>query len=155
MGANAALGQTSLPSSLSTLPGVHIRSFDGKCHRSAEYYDALRRVILKEFHIPYDPTAINLVFIDECTRETMNLANPDRFGSADWLGAFVAPSLIFMVGDSESDDTFMHEYLHSLESRGLLFADVPRSSVHTLIQQDEGLLLGSDSYLQFLKTRPR
>ncbi len=146
------LGQTSVPASVSSTPGIHIRSFDGKCHHSEEYYEGLRKVVLKEFNILSDSTALNLVFISEDLRETMNLANPDRFGTADWLGAFVSPTLIFIVGD-ESDDTFMHEYMHSLQSRGLLFADVPRTSVHTLIQQDEGLLLGSDSYIEFLKTR--
>ncbi len=149
----SAAAQSSVPQSISATPGIHIRSFDGKSHRSAEYYDALRNVVLREFKIPYDSSALNIVFIGEEMRESMNVANPDRFGTADWLGAFVPPSLIFIVGDNESDDTFMHEYLHSLEYRGMLFTDVPRMSVHSLIQQDEGLLLGSDSYLEFLKTR--
>lgn len=144
--------QTSLPASLSAEPGIHIRSFDGKKHHNAAYYEGLRQVVLREFNIPFDSTAINLVFIGEEMREKMNVSNPDRFGTADWLGAFVPPSLILMVGDRESDDTFIHEYLHSLETRGLLFSDIPKPSVHALIQQDEGLLLGSDSYLEFLKT---
>ena len=145
--------QPSIPASLNDAPGVHIRSYDGKSHHSEVYYAALRNVVLKEFHLPPDSSAINLVFIPEELRESLNSSNPDRFGGADWSGAFLNPSLIFIVGTEESDDTFMHEYMHSLQVRGLLFCNVPHSVVHQVITRDEGLLLGSDSYLQFLKAR--
>ncbi|MGA9120290.1 MAG: hypothetical protein WB699_13085 [Bacteroidota bacterium] len=145
--------QTPVPASLSNKPGVHIKSYDGKSHHSQDYYSALRNVVLKEFDIPSDSSAINLVFITEDLRESLNSSNPARFGAADWTGAFLTPSLIFIVGTEESDDTFMHEYMHSLQVRGLIFSDVPHSVVHEVITQDEGLLLGSASYLEFLKTR--
>jgi hypothetical protein len=150
-----AASQLPVPCSLSSAPGVHIRSFDARTHHPADYYEALRAVVLKEFHLPPDSSAINLVFITNELRESLNAGNPARFGTADWTGAFLTPSLIFIVGSEESDDTFMHEYMHSLQVRGLMFTDLPHGVVHDAISQDEGLLLGSDSYLQFLKTHRR
>lgn len=144
-----------MPQSLNASPGVHISNKDGLDHRSETHYTKLCRVVLDEFGVSSDSASINLVFIDEETREALSVANPDRFGKTPWVGAFVNPGLIFMVGSSESDDTFIHEYLHSLQVRGLVFQDVPVSAVHTVIQESEGLLLGSASYLQMLKVRPQ
>jgi len=142
------------PKSLDTTPGVHVRAEDGRTHRGSDHYSGLCRVVLQEFGIPADtPITIDLVFIDRETRDRLHDNNATRFESSDWCGAFIAPSLILMVGEEESDDTFMHEFMHYLQQKGLLFSTVPFSAVHPLIERNEGLLLGSKSYLEFLKTR--
>jgi hypothetical protein len=150
-----AAGQLTRPRTLSDAPGVHLYSYDGRSHRSTEYYTALRKIVQGEFQVQPDSSAIDVVFIDEELREELNNANPDRFEAADWSGAFISPCLILILGERESDDTFIHEYLHFLQTRGLIFQHSPQSILHQLITQDEGLILGSKSYLLFLKKRPR
>jgi hypothetical protein len=147
-----AFGQVTHPISLGTSNGVNISVYDGKEHKDSEYYNSLCRVVLKEFGLPSDSIApIGLVFVDQELRDVLNGHNAVRFKPADWCGVFVKPSLIIMLGEEESDDTFMHEYLHFLQQMGLLFNNVHASSVHQLIEENEGLLLGSKSYLEFLK----
>ena len=153
VGAASSFAQIARPLSLDPSPGIHVYSYDGKAHRSAEHYTALRRVVLQEFRLPEDSVSIDLVFIDPQLRETLYTNNRGRFQSAEWCGAFITPTLIFMLGDEESDDTFMHEYMHSLQDRGVLFHDVHASTVHQLIEKNEGLLLGSKSYLEYLKAK--
>ena len=152
------IGQSQVlrPESLDASPGVHIHVYDGKVHRPVDHYSSLCRIVLTEFGLPSDSLpGINLVFIDEDVRQQIITNNATRFQSADWYGVFIAPSLILISGEQESDDTFMHEYMHFLQQRGLLFKNVPMSAVHHLIEQNEGLLLGSKGYLEYLKTRPK
>ena len=80
-------------------------------------------------------------------------ANPGRFQGKDFSGAFIPPGLIVLVGDEESDDTFMHEYLHYLHANGLVFRGVPLDRVHHRIEETEGYLLASRSYIGFLRTQ--
>jgi hypothetical protein len=147
-----SLGQITRPASLPPAPGVHISSYDAKTHKDSAYYTGLCRVVLKEFGLPTDSVPqVDLVFITEEMREELESCNYDRFGSSDWTGAFINPSLVFIIGESESDDTFMHEFMHLLQQKGRLFPTVPFSAVHPLIEMNEGLLMGSRSYLEFLK----
>jgi hypothetical protein len=148
-------GQTFLPESLDASPGVHLYTHDGLEHRSSSHYATLCRIVNAEFGIKVDSLSVHVVFIDQETRDRMRTNNPTRFREQDWLGAFIQPSLILILGEEESDDTFMHEYMHMLRSHGLLFPDAQPSSVHTLIDWNEGLLLGSKAYLDYLKTRPK
>jgi len=140
------------PISLKVASGVHIEQHDGKPHKSASHYEALCRVVLREFNVTLDTVAINLVFIGEDLRDHLSKNNHLRFQTKDWTGAYVPPSLILMFGDEESDDTFMHEFMHYLNDRGLLFTNIPASRVHAAIEKSEGLLLGSRSYLQYLSS---
>ena len=133
------------PASLDASPGIHIQSFDGKNHRSVQHYEALREIVATEFGLQPDSSCMNLIFIDEALREALNVDNPERFHGEDWCGAFVTPSLIFILGEDEADDTFMHEYLHMLQSRGLVFKDVPLTAIHHAIFDSEGLLLGREA----------
>jgi hypothetical protein len=150
-----AWSQTVRPQSVSARPGVHVQSYDGRAHMDSAYYNGLCRVVLQEFGLPPDSLpAIDLVFVDRATQEKLTSGNAARFASPDWTGAFIRPSLILIVGEEEADDTFMHEFMHVLQQDGRLFQDVPFAAVHQLINQNEGLLLGSRSYLEFLKRKP-
>jgi hypothetical protein len=147
-------GQTIKPRSASAGPGVHVRSYDGRAHMDSSYYNGLCRVVMHEFGIPTESLpSIDLVFVDRETQVKLTKGNAARFASADWTGAFIQPSLILMVGEEEADDTFMHEFMHALQQSGRLFSKVPFPSVHKVIEQNEGLLLGSKSYLEFLKRK--
>ncbi len=151
-----APAQSTFPVSLSETPGVHIFSYDNKQHRKAEHYNALFRVVLKEFGLPTDTIpSTNLVFIDKGLESILNDNNAKRFMSTGWCGAYIQPSIIMILGEEESDDTFMHECMHYLHQQGMLFRNIQADSVHRLIYRNEGLLLGSRSYLEFLKTHPR
>jgi hypothetical protein len=142
------------PRSLDFSPGVHVYAYDGAAHRSAEHYENLCRIVMTEFGLPTDSISVALVFVDAKLQEKLNTNNRERFQSLSWYGVCISPSLIIMLGEDESDDTFMHEYLHSLNHRGLLFTDIRPIEVHHLIEINEGLLLGSRSYLEYLKTKP-
>jgi hypothetical protein len=148
--AYVACAQGIEPLSLKATSGVHVEQHDGKVHKSAAHYEALCRVVLREFGVKLDTVALNLVFIGEDLRDNLSRNNHLRFQTKDWTGAYVPPSLIIMVGEEESDDTFMHEFMHHLNDRGLLFVNIPASRVHAAIEKSEGLLLGSRSYLQYL-----
>jgi hypothetical protein len=138
------------PRSLEVSSGVHVEQHDGNVHKSEAHYEALCQVVMHEFNVHLDTIAISLVFIGEDLRDNLSRNNHLRFQTKDWTGAYVPPSLIIMVGDEESDDTFMHEFMHYLNDRGLLFTNIPASRVHAAIEKSEGLLLGSKSYLQYL-----
>ncbi len=139
--------------SLDPTAGVHVSVQDSAVHRGEDHYGSLCRVVLKEFGLPADTLpSIDLVFINRETRDILSRNNPGRFENSDWCGAFLEPSLILMLGEEESDDTFMHEFLHYLRQHDLLFQGVPASAVHRLIEQNEALLLGSESYLKCLKS---
>jgi hypothetical protein len=138
------------PLSLRVSRGVHVEQHDGRSHKTPAHYEALCQVVIKEFGVSLDSIALNLVFIGENLRDHLSKNNQLRFQAKDWSGAYVPPSLILMVGEEESDDTFMHEFMHYLNDRGLLFTNVPASRVHAAIEKNEGLLLGSRSYLDYL-----
>ena len=145
--------QPHVPGSFSTGWGVHIHAYDGREHKSEEHYENLCRVVMDEFGITNDSVSVNLIFVDSELKDKLNHNNPDRFYSPSWVGVFIKPTLIFMLGEEESDDTFLHEFMHSLHYRGLLFSNVDESDVHQLIHVNEGLLMGSRSYLEYLKTK--
>jgi len=147
--------QATTPLSLSDKPGVHIHAYDNGTHKSSAHYENLCKIVLKEFGLPLDSIRVNLVFVDEDLQNQLNGHNPLRFQATHWYGICLKPSLIIMLGEEESDDTFMHEYMHSLYNRGLLFRNVHPADLHPLIEMNEGLLLGSKSYLEYLKTNPR
>jgi len=145
--------QPLVPESFSTEAGVHIHVYDGREHKSKEHYENLCRVVMEEFGITKDSISVNLIFVDNELKDKLNHNNPDRFYSPAWVGVFIKPTLIFMLGEEEADDTFLHEFMHSLHYRGLLFMNVDESDVHQLIHVNEGLLMGSRSYLEYLKTK--
>ncbi len=141
------------PVSLDTGPGVHIHAYDNRPHHDALHYENLCRVVLKEFNVHLDTLSLNLVFVDGTVQRRLNALNRDRFHNKQWVGVFIKPMLIIMLGEEESDGTFLHEFMHALNNEGLLFADeTQEDSVHELIRVNEGLLLGSESYLRYLKT---
>jgi hypothetical protein len=148
-----AFAQYHVPLSLPSSPGIHVHAYDGRPHKSSEHYEHLCRVVLKEFGIHLDTLALNLVFVDMKLQGTLNALNRDRFRGKRWVGVFIKPMLIIMLGEEESDGTFLHEFMHALHHRGLLFSDTEESDVHGLINLNEGLLLGSKSYLEYLKTQ--
>jgi hypothetical protein len=141
------------PLSLSATPGIHIHAYDNRPHKSPEHYEHLCRVVLGEFGIHIDTLSLHLVFVDMELQGTLNALNRDRFHGRRWVGVFIKPMLIIMLGEEESDGTFLHEFMHVLHHRGLLFNDTDEADVHTLININEGLLLGSRSYLEYLKTQ--
>jgi hypothetical protein len=143
------------PGTFELSPGVHIHAHDGRSHRSSAHYLELCRVVASEFDVRIDSISIQLVFIDQKTRDRMSANNRGRFRDEDWTGAYLAPSLILMLGEEEADDTFMHEFMHLLQHRGLLFAAAHPSSVHRIIEENEAMLLGSKTYLEYLKKRPK
>jgi hypothetical protein len=142
--------QDRLPLSFNEAPGLHVKSYDGLVHRDSSYYEGLCRVVEAEMGITRTPERLHIVFVDQSTSDRIIAANPGRFEGKDFTGAFIAPSLIIMVGEEESDDTFMHEYLHYLHTHGLVFRGVPQSLVHRRIEETEGYLIASASYLSFL-----
>ena len=149
-----SLSQTTRPLSVTAGAGVHVSWYDERVHMDSAYYNGLCRVVLQEFGLPVDTLPpIDLVFVDRETQEKLTRGNAARFASPDWTGAFIRPSLILIVGEEEADDTFMHEFMHVLQQNGRLFQSIPFSTVHRLIEQNEGLLLGSRSYLEFLKRK--
>jgi hypothetical protein len=148
-----AFTQNHAPLSLPSSPGIHVHAYDGRPHKSPEHYEHLCRVVLEEFGIHLDTLALNLVFVDMELQGTLNALNRDRFRGKRWVGVFIKPMLIIMLGEEESDGTFLHEFMHALHHRGLLFTDTEESDVHGLINLNEGLLLGSRSYLEYLKTQ--
>lgn len=150
--ADSIVAQGVEPESLTSAPGIHLLIRDGLQHKAASHYEALCQVVIREFGIRCDAFSLNIVFIGEDLRDHLSRNNQTRFEAKDWTAAYVHPSLIFMVGADESDDTFMHEFMHFLNDRGLLFANVPGSRVHATITRNEGLLLGSKSYLEYLQS---
>jgi hypothetical protein len=143
--------QDRLPLSFSDAPGLHVMSYDGLTHRDSAHYAGLCRVVETEMGITQTLERLHVVFVDQPTSDRIIAANPGRFEGKDFTGAFIAPALIIMVGEEESDDTFMHEYLHYLHTRGLLFRGVPQSMVHRRIEETEGYLIASASYLALLR----
>ena len=143
--------QDRLPLSFSDTPGLHVTSYDGLAHRDSVYYTALCGVVHTEMGIEHVPARLHVVFVDQYTSDRIIAANPGRFAGKDFTGAFIAPSLIIMVGEEESDDTFMHEYLHYLHAQGLVFRGVPQSMVHRRIEEAEGYLIASATYLDLLR----
>lgn len=148
-----AHAQNQQPRSLSALPGIHIHAYDNREHKSTGHYEHLCSVVLGEFGINIDTLSLNLVFVDAELQRTLNALNRDRFHGQHWVGVFIKPMLIIMLGEEESDGTFLHEFMHALHHRGLLFNDTEEADVHSLININEGLLLGSRSYLEYLKTQ--
>jgi hypothetical protein len=142
--------QDRLPLSFSEAPGLHVMSYDGLVHRDSAYYAGLCRVVETEMGVTHTIERLHVVFMDQSASDRIIAANPGRFEGKDFTGAFIAPSLIIMVGEEESDDTFMHEYLHYLQTHGLVFRGVPQSQVHRRIEETEGYLIASGSYLAFL-----
>jgi hypothetical protein len=150
----AARSQDRLPSSFSEAPGLHVTSHDGLPHRSEAYYGALCAVVDSEMGISRAADRLHIVFVDQETSDRIIAANPGRFQGKDFTGAFIPPGLIVLVGVEESDDTFMHEYLHYLHAHGLVFRGVPQDHVHRRIEETEGYLLASLSYIRFLQSQP-
>jgi hypothetical protein len=148
-----AFSQEIQPKSLATQPGIHVYAYDSMSHRSAAHYRRLSQIVLDEFNIKFslDSICLHVVFVDEAVRDLLKDHNTTRFESKDWSGAFSEPNLIVLLGEEESDDTYMHELMHYLVKIGLLFKNVPASRVHTAINDNEALLLGSKSYLKYLK----
>jgi hypothetical protein len=152
--ASSVAGQPQ-PLSLGTGPGVHIRAYDNQPHHDAQHYEHLCRIVLKEFGVQLDTLSLNLVFVDGTIQRRLNALNRDRFHNKQWVGVYIKPMLIIMLGEEESDGTFIHEFMHALNNQGLLFAgESEEDSVHELIRVNEGLLLGSESYLEYLKALP-
>jgi hypothetical protein len=147
--------QDRLPLSFSDAPGLHVMSYDGLTHRDSAHYAGLCRVVDTEMGNTQMLERLHVVFVDQSTSDRIIAANPGRFEGKDFTGAFIAPALILMVGEDESDDTFMHEYLHYLHTRGLIFRGVPQSLVHRRIEETEGYLIASESYLAFLRRSDR
>jgi len=139
-----------IPLSLRTDPGVHIAAYDEAEHRQEGHYNVLCSVVHHEFAIDEDGAGITLVFINAKQQKTLNELNPSRFQSAHWYGIALGKNLILMIGEEESDDTFMHEYMHVLNNRGILFKNVASGEVHRVITEAETMLLGSESYLNYL-----
>ncbi len=142
--------QDRLPASFNEAPGLHVIAYDGLAHRSEAYYTALCAVVDSEMGIAASVARLHVVFVDQKTSDRIIAANPGRFHGKDFSGAFIPPALILLVGDDESDDTFMHEYLHFLHTQGLVFRGVPQDAVHRRIGETEGYLLASRSYIRFL-----
>jgi hypothetical protein len=151
----SAPSQDRLPSSFNEAPGLHVTSYDGLQHRSEGYYKALCAAVDAEMGIPRSAARLHVVFVDQQTSDRLIAANPGRFQGKDFTGAFIPPALIVLVGDEESDDTFMHEYLHYLHTQGLAFRGVPQDIVHRRIEETEGYLLASHSYIRFLRSQSR
>jgi hypothetical protein len=149
-----ARSQDRLPSSFNEAPGLHITSYDGRQHRSEVYYAALCTVVDSELCVAQPAERLHVVFVDQETSDRLIAANPGRFQGKDFTGAFIPPALIVLVGDEESDDTFMHEYLHYLHTHGLALRGVPQDRVHRRIEETEGYLLASQSYIRFLSALP-
>lgn len=149
-----AHSQDRLPVSFNEAPGLHVVSYDGHDHRSEAYYSGLCAVVDAEMRVDAHTPQLHVVFVDQETSDRIIAANPGRFQGKDFTGAFIPPALIMLVGDEESDDTFMHEYLHYLHTHGLLFRGVPQDAVHRRIEETEGYLLASRSYLRFLAANP-
>ena len=127
-------------------------AYDGLTHRDSAYYAALcRGGGNRNGHFADAPERLHVVFVDQSTSDRIIAANPGRFEGKDFTGAFIAPALIIMVGEEESDDTFMHEYLHYLHTQGLVFRGVPQAMVHRRIEETEGYLIASASYLALLR----
>lgn len=150
-----ASAQDRLPVSFNEAPGLHVTAYDGLPHRSAAYYTALTGVVDAEMGVTPGALRLHVVFVDQETSDRIIAANPGRFHGKDFTGAFIPPGLILLVGDDESDDTFMHEYLHYLHVQGLVFRGVPQDIVHRRIDETEGYLLASRSYIRFLSAHPR
>lgn len=143
--------QDHLPLSFNEAPGLHVMAYDGLTHRSEAYYTALCAVVDSEMGVTRAPGRLHVVFVDQETSDRIIAANPGRFQGKDFAGAFIPPGLIVLVGDLESDDTFMHEYLHYLQTNGLVFRGVPHDLVHRRIEETEGYLIASRSYILFLQ----
>jgi hypothetical protein len=146
----ATHSQDCLPLSFNEGPGLHVTTYDGLTHRSEAYYTALCAVVDTEMGVKHAPVRLHVVFVDQETSDRIIAANPGRFQGKDFTGAFIPPGLIVLVGDEESDDTFMHEYLHYLQTNALVFRGVPQDLVHRRIEETEGYLLASRSYINFL-----
>jgi hypothetical protein len=142
--------QDRLPSSFNEAPGLHVVAYDGLQHRSGAYYAALCAVVDSEMGVACSVERLHVVFVDQETSDRIISANPGRFQGKDFTGAFIPPALIVLVGEDESDDTFMHEYLHYLHMHGLVFHGVPHDIVHRRIEETEGYLLASGNYIRFL-----
>ena len=148
--AGGAHSQDRLPASFNESPGLHVIAYDGLPHRSTAYYTALCAAVDAEMGVTAGIAQLHIVFVDQETSDRIIAANPGRFQGKDFTGAFLPPALIVLVGEDESDDTFMHEYLHYLHTHGLVFRGVPREIVHRRIEETEGYLLASRSYIRFL-----
>lgn len=151
LGTTPALhSQDRLPESFNEAPGLHVVSYDGRSHRSPAYYAGLCAVVDAEMGVATVARQLHVVFVDQKTSDRIITANPGRFQGKDFTGAFIPPALIMLVGEDESDDTFMHEYLHYLHTHGSVFRGVPQDVVHRRIEETEGYLLASRSYIRFL-----
>lgn len=148
--ATSAFSQDRLPRSFSEATGLHVMAYDGLSHRSEGYYASLCAVVDSEMAVSHGPVRLHVVFVDQPTCDRIIAANPGRFQGKELTGAFIPPGLILLVGDEESDDTFMHEYLHYLQVCGLIFRGVPIDQVHRRIEETEGYLLASAAYIRFL-----
>lgn len=142
------------PMSVDLSLGVHIVSCDTIHHRSSQHYEALCCIVLTEFGLPADSICLTVVFVDAQLMAALKRQNADRFDSDTWQGFCVNPYLVMINGEREADDTFMHEYMHALQQQGKLFQKVPKADVHQLIYLNEGLLMGSKSYLDYLRAHP-
>lgn len=151
----AGAGTPGALESLPPTPGIHIRSYDGLEHRDSAHYAALCRIVTTEFGIEPPEGPLHLVFVAQDVVDRMLAANPGRFQGKGFTAVFIEPSLIIMIGAEEADDTFMHEYMHYLNTRGLLFADLSPRAAHRRIEEAEGMLLGSTSYLTYIGGRSR
>jgi hypothetical protein len=148
------LGSQYVPQSLVFPRRLVVMAYDSLKHHSERHYQKLAELVQHEFRLT-DTTIlvpVRLVFISEPQYRALEIQNSSRWDTG-WVGYYIEPGIILIRGHEEQDDTFMHEYMHALNKHGLIFGDVPERYIHNLIYTDEGLLLASSSYLQFLNTK--
>ena len=127
-------------------------SLSNSSHDTA-YYNSLIDVVCSELEVVLDERpALKVVVISQETMQKLVSHNPCRWDS-EWQGSFNPPGLIFLT--PESDDTFIHEFLHWLRFHGLFFVGwEDQLLIEKAIREMEGSLLGSESYLKFLSQSP-
>lgn len=145
------------PKSVTVPVDVVVYTEDSLQHHTADYYRALAKVVQFEFGLDSTelPQPVRLVFVSKSLYRLIVTHNQDRFDTTEnYLGTYVGPGLIFMWGKMEADDTFMHEYMHLLHGHGYLFNDVENEeTVHEYVRMDEAMLLGTKTYLNFLRLK--
>jgi hypothetical protein len=141
-----------MPLSLSDRPGIHIYSYDGKT-RDEKSYVMLCRIVNQELAVDIgEEQGLNVVFLDEVTIRLLIESNPDRAWGEKWYGACLDSTLIILDGDSDSHGSFIHEYIHVLHRRGLLFPNLDIGDAEEETSRAESLILGSRAYIEYLQT---
>ena len=149
--------QNSFPASFTSTQRLTTYSYDTLQHHSAFYYTELAKVVQSEFELGTDSilAPIQLVFMSDSLFQVIVQHNPSRFNQSpdrQIVGFFIMPTLMFLMDGQ--DDTFMHEYMHQLVSWNILFPhdeDTDMRMIHALIGANEGMLIGSKGYIEFIK----